>query len=641
MRFLARFFLSFVALSLFTTHYSLFTPVAHAANEFDTSYKVLYEVLPSGQTAVTQNIILKNKTPNFYADKFELKIGSTEVEEVKAQDNTGPLETDVKFENSLTTISVKFNQKVIGLDKSLPLTLSYKSNELATKSGQIWEISIPRLAKSEDISQYSATISAPIILGPIAFSVPVPRQTSKTGISNQFTFDKNQLIKSGIAMSFGEKQVFSFSLDYYLENSNLTTQRQSLALPPDNNYQKLVYTKIDPPPLDVEVDKDNNFLAKYRLLPKQQIKVKVEGYVEVFSKPFRNIYQNLAEEEKKKYTQSQKYWEADTPRIRELAQELKTPREIYKYVSENLSYSKERLNQKKIERKGAASALINTKDSICMEFTDLFIAIARAAGIPSREVEGYAYTQNERLRPLSLALSAGDILHAWPEYWDDKLGWVQVDPTWGATSGGLDYFEKLDFNHITFVSRGESSTYPLPAGSYKKPTDFNKKNVAVEFSKDLPNATTIPSLKIIVPEKILPVVPVAVTAQIKNEGSSSILDGELTLTSSLLKNLGSFETPQSQAKTLDNGIKINMLPPYANRDYVFRLQSRELWRKTSGNIVLSFNNAQISAPIEIVPVYNLLFLKGVLISLVFASVIIASGLVLYKKTRKKHHRRRF
>lgn len=641
MRFLCRLLSFFTFVLSFAILLTLSSRPSLAAGEFDTSYKVLYEVAATGQTTVTQNITLKNRTPNFYADKFELKIGSTKVEDVKAQDNTGPLETEVKFENNLTSISIKFNQKVIGIDKALQWTLTYKSNELAVKSGQIWEVSIPKLAKSEDVSSYDATVSVPNSFGPIAFSIPEAKSSSKTGISSQFLFDRGQLNQSGIAMSFGEKQVFAFSLDYYLENRNLTMQRQDIALPPDNNYQKMVFTKIDPPPLDVEVDQDNNFLAKYKLAPKQQIKVKVEGYVEVFSKPFRNIYQGLSEDEKKKYTQSQKYWEIDNGQIRELAQTLKTPREIYKYVSETLSYSQERLNLPKVERKGAAAALINPKDSICTEFTDLFIAIARAAGIPAREVEGFAYTQNERLRPVSLPTNSGDILHAWPEYWDDKFGWIQIDPTWGATSGGLNYFEKLDFNHITFVSRGENSTYPYPAGSYKKPTDNNKKDVSVDFASELPSATITPVLDLLLPEKIFPLVPVAVTAQLKNEGTSTIFGGELLLTAKKLTSLGSFENPQPSEKTTTNSILVAILPPYANRSYIFQLQSKNLWRKTTDNVILSFKDTQITKAVEIIPIHNLIFLKGLLVSLGISTIIITTGLILYKKTRKKHSRRKF
>lgn len=636
MKLFGKFLVFFV---IFNFCFSVLRSNSLASGEFATSYKVLYEVSTSGQTTVTQNIVLKNKTPNFYADKFELKIGSTKVEDIKANDSTGDLATEVKFENNLTTISVKFNQKVIGIEKTLAWTLSYKSNELANKSGQIWEVSIPRLAKSEDITDYTATVVTPTSFGPIAFSAPEPNSTSKTGLSNQFIFEKDQLIESGIAMSFGEKQVFSFSLDYLLENRNLTTQHQDLALPPDNNYQRLVFTKIEPAPQDVLVDDDNNFLAQYRLTPKAQIKVKVEGYVEVFSKPFRNIYKPLSEDDKKKYTQSQQYWEIDSPTIREQAQKLKTPKEIYKYVTSTLTYSQERLNQPKIERKGAQAALINPKDAVCMEFTDLFIAIARAAGIPAREVEGYAYTQNERLRPLSLTLSTGDILHAWPEYWDDQLGWVQIDPTWGATSGGLDYFNKLDFNHITFVSRGLKSTYPYPAGSYK--SDTSKKAVQVEFSQDLPRITTLSALKIIIPEKIIPIVPVAVTAHVQNEGTSSILNGKLTLTSQKLKNLGGFEEPQPLGNSSTNTIKIDILPPFAKRSYLFRLQSKSLWTKTQDMLNLEFDGNHVSASAEIIPIYSFIFIKGLSISLLISFLIITTGLFLYKKTRSQYRRKRF
>ena len=102
--------------------------------------------------------------------------------------------------------------------------------------------------------------------------------------------------------------------------------------------------------------------------------------------------------------------------------------------------------------KGSVYALKNPGSAICTEFTDLFIALSRAAGIPARELEGFAWTENPKLRPLSLS---GDVLHAWPEYWDkDKNLWIQIDPTWGNTTGSIDYFTKLDFNHIVLLFMG-------------------------------------------------------------------------------------------------------------------------------------------------------------------------------------------
>lgn len=624
---------------LFLILNSKFLIPVHAAGEFETSYQIRYNINDVGKASVTQNITLKNKTTNYYADKFELKIGSTKVEDVKANDTAGPLQTEVKFENNVTTISVKFNQKVIGIDKTLPWTLSYTSNELASRSGQIWEVSIPRLAKSQDIVSYSATVATPTSFGTVAFAVPNPVTSTILGRVQEFTFSRQQLENSGIAMSFGTKQVFGFTLDYYLENTSITTRTEEITLPPDNNYQKVVLTKISPEPVNVVVDEDNNFKALYKINSKQSINVKAEGYVEVFSAPFRNIYQPLTAEQKGLYTAVQKYWDTDNAFIKNKALELKTPENIYKFVSDYLSYSQERLKQPTIERKGAASAVLSPKEAVCMEFTDLFIAISRAAGIPAREVEGYAYTQNERLRPLSLALESGDILHAWPEYWDDLRGWVQVDPTWGSTSGGLDFFNKLDFNHITFVQRGASSTYPYPAGSYKKDSDKGKKDIYVDFAVELPSITSTPSLTLVAPSKILAGIPTKITAGVKNIGNSSITGQTLTIRTGMLKKAGQLQNPNPVNNEYEESIVVNILPPFSKMEYTFNLHGTSMFQKLNDTIFLSYYNSQITTPVEIIPIYSFIFLKGFLLSAAMATALISTGLFLYHKFGKKNYKK--
>ncbi len=615
----------FVASLLLFLVYSfiLYVPAVRAEGEFETNYDVTYSIDDKGLTTVTQKIQLTNKTPNFYADKFELKIGSTKVINVSALDNTGPLETNVKFENNLTTISIKFNQKVVGTGKSLNWTLIYSSEELATKSGQIREVSIPRLAKSADIGKYDAAVVVPRSFGPQAFAVPKPTSEEVAPSTQKYTFNKDQLLDSGIAMSFGEKQVFSFKLNYFLENDNVTSQIDEITLPPDNNYQKIILQKLDPAPLDVTVDDDGNFLAKYKLLPKQKLDVVAEGSVEVFHKPFRNIYKKLSDSEKRLYIQPQRYWETDNGFIKDKANELKTPEKIYGFVSNFLGYSEERLKADKIDRKGAASAVSDPKNSVCMEFTDLFVAIARAAGIPAREVTGYAYTQNERLRPLSLAVNSGDVLHAWPEYWDDEAGWVQIDPTWGSTSGGLDYFNKLDFNHVTFSQRGKSSTSPPPAGAFKRQGQEDEKSVFVDFAKDLPDATHNSELSLKVPSKIVAGIPIKVSANSKNSGSATIYDQKISLSSMELKNLGNSE------------IDVAILPPFAVRNYAFRLQSQNLLTYAQDVLVLSFSDSQISRPFTVEPIYKLFFSTLFLASSALLVLIIAAGLLLYKKIFKR------
>ncbi|OGD98772.1 hypothetical protein A3A49_00200 [Candidatus Curtissbacteria bacterium RIFCSPLOWO2_01_FULL_38_11b] len=621
MRFAARLLLSLVFLFSFflTTHHSpLITRDVLAEGEFETNYHVIYTVDDKALTTVTQSIELINKTPNFYADKFELKIGSAKVLNVSAFDNTGPLKTDVKFENNLTSIKIEFNQKVIGTGKNLNWTLIYSSEELASKSGQIWEISIPRLAKSANIGKYEAIVTVPRNFGPQAFAIPEPSNKEINPTVQKFTFNKDQLLESGIAMSFGEKQVFSYKLNYYLENNNVTSQIQEITLPPDNNYQKIILEKLEPVPLDVIVDEDGNFKAVYKLAPKQKLDITAEGFVEVFYKPFRNVYKKLSDEEKRIYLQPQRYWETDNGFIKDKANELKNPQKIYDFVSTFLSYNQKKLESSQIERKGAASAANSPNDSVCMEFTDLFIAIARAAQIPAREVTGYAYTQNTRLRPLSLALNEGDILHAWPEYWDDETGWIQIDPTWSSTSGGLDYFSKLDFNHITFSQRGKSSTSPQSAGAYKKQGRESEKSVFVEFAQNLPKATVNPQLSLMSPNKIISGIPTKIQANLKNSGSATIYDQKITLATGFLKSLNNLE------------YNISTLPPFASRTYDFRLQSTQLMLSASDTLVLSFLDIQTIKPITIEPFYRLLFSPLFLFSISILFFIIIIGLISYK-----------
>jgi transglutaminase-like putative cysteine protease len=112
---------------------------------------------------------------------------------------------------------------------------------------------------------------------------------------------------------------------------------------------------------------------------------------------------------------------------------------------------------------------------------------------------GYGYTTNPTLRPLSLVV---DVLHAWPEYFDsDKKLWVPVDPTWGRTTRGTNYFDQPDFNHIVFAIHSTSNEEPLPPGFYRRPGQAGK-DVVVDFVNEI---KTKNSSKIVTGIDIFPV----------------------------------------------------------------------------------------------------------------------------------------
>ena len=217
------------------------------------------------------------------------------------------------------------------------------------------------------------------------------------------------------------------------------------------------------------------------------------------------------------------YWQVDDSEIKALAEKLKTPGAIYDYVVTKLSYNYDRVKPN-TPRLGAKAILANPKDAICMEFTDLFIAIARAAGIPAREINGFAYTENPKLQPLSLV---ADVLHAWPEYWDGQKGvWIPIDPTWGSTTGGVDFFNKLDLRHFTFVIHGKDPIKPYPPGSYKLGPN-PQKDVYVSFGK-LPETRLSSPEMTLVSKKFSLLFGEKLEVSVQNPGPTALYDLNIT-----------------------------------------------------------------------------------------------------------------
>ena len=253
-----------------------------------------------------------------------------------------------------------------------------------------------------------------------------------------------------------------------------------------------------------------------------------------------------------------------------------------------------------------------------MEYTDLFIALARAVGIPAREVNGFAYTADESHRPLSLRLQGGDVLHAWPEVYLPDSGWVMIDPTWSSTSGE-DYFSVFDLSHIGFVRRGSSSEYPLPAGSYK--AGLGQRDVRVSFSTEVSAVEQSPQLSIEVVFPFLSVSPFPnkTTIRVKNSSNIAAFNTQITLTSSLLKidgektlNLGTIP-PGGTAET-----KVCLIPES------FRTRGEQ--RLAVELSALSFAGEEMSASAEGKTTVNPLYLPLPLSHLVVLAVgIILSG----------------
>ncbi|MBI3385643.1 transglutaminase domain-containing protein, partial [Candidatus Gottesmanbacteria bacterium] len=390
----------FIFVALFLT----FPEYVLAVGEFQANYEVRYDVSPSGSTIVTQSVGLTNKLTNLYPKQYSIIIDSDKISDVIASDGGGVINANVSLKDGKTTITLPFNEQVVGVGKTLSFTLRYQHNDVAHKNGRIWEINVPGVENDPDLGRYRVSLTVPPSFGPNAYLSPVA--------ADRGYWTKDQMIQGGISAAYGDKQVFIFNLHYAIANPTVTTRRTEIALPPDTEYQDVSITSINPQPKTVIRDADGNWLAQYDLLAGQKMDINAELTIAVYLRP--KASQKPVSVNPSDYVKPLQYWEVYDPKIVALAKQYKTPREIYTFVVQKLTYDYGRVSQNPI-RRGAIGALADPTRSICMEFTDLFIAIARAAGIPAREVVGFAYTTNSRLRPLSLV---SDVLHAWPEYYD-------------------------------------------------------------------------------------------------------------------------------------------------------------------------------------------------------------------------------
>jgi hypothetical protein len=155
-----------------------------------------------------------------------------------------------------------------------------------------------------------------------------------------------------------------------------------------------------------------------------------------------------------------------------------------------------------------------------MEFTDVFVTMARIAGIPAREVDGYAYTSDTANHPIYYPGLGSDILHAWAEIYLPGSGWVMVDPTWGSTTGGVDFFGRIDLNRIAFAVKGLSSTTPYAAGSYKT-NDKQDGDVKVSFSDKPVNPQSGMQLKLS-DNQVIAGIGSTVALQVTNSGNVAL-----------------------------------------------------------------------------------------------------------------------
>lgn len=450
--------------------------------DFTTRLESTYVIDEAGDATVLKRFSIRNNTSLHYISDYQITLGSTSIGDIEAySDQESNIPVQIVSRENTTTIRLDFSEPVVGLGNEKEFTLRYTNNDITQLVGRVLELNIPKLYDTTFIDDYRVIIRVPVEFGQPTAVNPSTKRISSDQNYTIVEYAHKQANNESIAIMFGEYQLFDLSLRYNLENPTITPIITQIALPPDTAYQKMYYHRIVPKPESVELDSDGNWIATYELEPRARTVVTVTASVQTFIEPMMPAARDFDNLEP--YLASQPYWPVDNPRVVALAKELETAENIYQFLVENLTYDYSRVDHATTSRMGGLWILDNPQHALCLEFTDAFISLARAAGIPARLLTGYAYTQNELLRPRSLLQ---EVLHAWPEYFDvEQEKWIPIDPTWGHTTGGIDYFNQLDFNHIVFAIQGLSSERPYPAGYYKFEAQESR-DVLVSYNNQSP-----------------------------------------------------------------------------------------------------------------------------------------------------------
>jgi transglutaminase-like putative cysteine protease len=477
---------------------SLVPATTSAAASFTYNTTVTFKVAADGTTAVREDYIITNNTPREYLSGLKISTPTDSITGLAANYSDG-----VKIPATSTSksaakgditykyqeVALQFPRQTYGQGKTWKFSVLFTATGLADAKGGAHTVYVPQIEAGSPDDQYNVTVDVPDTFGAPHFS-GAKAESMGTSTGRQFyNFAKSDLVDHALALAFGDNNVYQVDFKFPLSNDTPLPATRTITLPPDLNNQKVRINQLDPKPDNTRLDEDGNILADYHLGAHQKLTVHttVTGTVKFLEYDLTasgkkgDIPADLAAQ----YTKASTYWPTSGP-VAEQAAKLSDPnapvvnnvKAMYQFVIDKLDYNKDKI--KFNIRQGAAKALANPKNAVCLEYSDLLIAMLRSQGIPARMPIGYGYSGS-----LKQSSSVADSLHSWVEAYVPGIGWMTLDPTWGEK---FDQFGKSDLDHFAFAVWGTDDSQPTAVMAGDRDQGYQYGDTALQYLSQVPGA---------------------------------------------------------------------------------------------------------------------------------------------------------
>lgn len=470
-----------------------------AAGQFTYAIDLTYRLNNTGTTTVfsqykvtnnTDNRVLASLTINAPTDQVDnLRVTTTDGRSVQAkvQDKTN---TSLGYSYQYKEITLIFPDWPNGRGMTQAFNVTYDTAELVDVKGSSKTLYVPSLAQIGEDENYTVSVSAPPGFGKLISTGAMPEINGTDGNNIRYTFMKSSDLKRSVSLIFGDTTVYTADFAYPLHNKTNREQIYTITLPPDTSSQKIFIRKLDPEPVATRLDADGNVLADYKLTAGQQITVHTDVAAQIkyleYDLDKSGEKSDIPVDIGKAYTSGSHYWQTTDPDLQIKANQaaagktkvIDIARALNNLTIETLTYNNEKIKYN--IRQGSTKALQNPDNAVCLEYSDLMVALLRSQGIPARMPVGYAYAGN-----LKQSKAVSDSLHSWVEAYVPGIGWMNIDPTWGEK---FDSFGQSDLDHFTFAIWGRQDA--LPAATMQGSTDLNYQyeDTIISYSNDFPQA---------------------------------------------------------------------------------------------------------------------------------------------------------